>query len=201
MNDRHRKTQHDRDESDAEFVERVSAPLRAQETLDSTFEARLMSAIEADTTAARGDTPRRIGWWKRPRTISISPLVGLALAAGIVALLVTDTLSYGWHGRNLIATRVDTVHLVRFVFVDSTAHSVSLVGDFNGWRKTATALEVAGAEGTWTVTVPLRAGRHEYAFIVDGTRWVADPFATTVHDDFGTESSVVTLGAAARSAL
>jgi hypothetical protein len=201
MNDRHRKTQHDPDESDAAFVEHVSTPLRAPETLDSTFEARLMSAIEADTAPAHHNTPRQISWWKRPRTIAVSPLVGLALAAGIVALLVTGTLSYGRRERSLVATRVDTVHLVRFVFVDSTAHSVSLVGDFNGWRRTTTALEVAGAEGAWTVTVPLHAGRHEYAFIVDGTRWVADPFATTVHDDFGTESSVVTLGAAARSAL
>ena len=28
--------------------------------------------------------------------------------------------------------------------------------------------------GVWAVSVALPAGRHEYAFIVDRTRWIAD---------------------------
>ena len=90
------------------------------------------------------------------------------------------------------------MHVVRFVFVDSAARSVSLVGDFNGWAKGATRLAAIGERGVWVVSVQLPAGRYEYAFIVtgaDGERWVADPYAATLRDEFGTESSVVTLGA------
>jgi hypothetical protein len=85
---------------------------------------------------------------------------------------------------------------VRFVQIDPAAHSVSLVGDFNAWEKGATRLS-AGDNGAWVASIPLRAGRHEYAFIVegpDGEQWVADPFARTVHDEFDTESSVIMVG-------
>jgi hypothetical protein len=40
----------------------------------------------------------------------------------------------------------------------------------------------------------LPAGRHEYAFLVDGERWVTDPSAATQRDEFGQESSVVRIG-------
>jgi hypothetical protein len=44
------------------------------------------------------------------------------------------------------------------------------------------------------VSIALTPGRHEYAFVVDGERWVADPFALTTRDEFGQESSVVRVG-------
>jgi 1,4-alpha-glucan branching enzyme len=88
----------------------------------------------------------------------------------------------------------DTINLVRFVFVDSHAQSVELVGDFNEWTKGATQLKPSGAPGVWAVSVALPAGRHEYAFIINGTRWIADPLATKSSDDFGTESSVIQVG-------
>jgi 1,4-alpha-glucan branching enzyme len=46
----------------------------------------------------------------------------------------------------------------------------------------------------WTVTIPLAAGRHRYAFLVNGARWLADPSAPRAQDDFGAPSSVVTVG-------
>jgi hypothetical protein len=40
-------------------------------------------------------------------------------------------------------------------------------------------------------------GSHQYAFVIDGTKWVADPAAgTSVTDDFGTTTSVLTVGGA-----
>jgi 1,4-alpha-glucan branching enzyme len=89
------------------------------------------------------------------------------------------------------------VHVVRFVLLDPAARNVSIVGTFNDWTRGATPL-ARSEQGVWTVSVPLPAGRHEYAFIVQdaaGERWVADPFATPVRDEFNTESSVVVLGA------
>jgi 1,4-alpha-glucan branching enzyme len=93
----------------------------------------------------------------------------------------------------------DTVELVRFVFVDSGAASVALVGDFNGWTRGATELKRSGAPGVWTASVALTPGRHEYAFIINGKRWVADPLAVKSSDDFGTESSVIRVGTAGKS--
>jgi len=33
--------------------------------------------------------------------------------------------------------------------------------------------------------VPLEPGVHDYAFVLDGERWVVDPDAPQVDDDFG----------------
>ncbi len=49
--------------------------------------------------------------------------------------------------------------------------------------------------------MPLAPGRYQYAFVVDGRRFVADPAAPrAVDDDFGQPSSVVTVGGGARRA-
>ncbi|HXF25368.1 MAG TPA: isoamylase early set domain-containing protein, partial [Gemmatimonadaceae bacterium] len=73
------------------------------------------------------------------------------------------------------------------------AQTVSLVGDFNAWARRATPL-VAVKPGVWSTQVALPAGRHEYAFVVDGKHWVADPSSERLADDFDTPSSVVTVG-------
>jgi len=89
--------------------------------------------------------------------------------------------------------RRDTVYMVRFVLADAGAHTVSLVGDFNEWEKRANPL-TPDKPGVWSTQVALAPGRHEYAFVVDGKRWVADPTADNMADDFDTPSSVVTVG-------
>jgi hypothetical protein len=179
-------------------------PLRAPEQLDATFSARVMSAVHADARArARASSPgvaSSRGWWRRQRTVHVSPLAGLAMAAGIAGLAVLS--ARGLRGPAVppmmtTAAAPETVHVVRFVLVDRGATAVSLVGDFNEWTKGSTTLVESGRDGTWTVSVELPRGRHEYAFVVhrpNGEQWVADPFASHVRDDFGTESSVVTVG-------
>ena len=197
----------DRDErsrwaqGEAAFVERVAPPLRAPETLDPSFEARLMAVARAE--APRLYPPRPRTWWRRPRTVRISPLAGLAVAAGLAGIVCLGTLAavggLGTDGpRDVPETGAgETVHVVRFVLAAPGARTVTLVGDFNAWAKAATPLATAAVPGVWTVSVPLTPGRHEYAFIVDGERWVVDPWAAVVTDDFGTESSVVTVGGGA----
>lgn len=85
--------------------------------------------------------------------------------------------------------------VIRFALVAPGAKSVSVVGDFNGWNPRATPL-VAGVDGTtWQIEMPLSAGRHVYAFVVDGDI-IADPSAPRVDDhDFGVQNSVVLVGA------
>lgn len=208
------------------FAQRVASPLRAPERVGDDFAARLADSIARETPAwagsrpAAGDIPRQakpveatpLHGWRRalqPRTLSISPLAGLAAAAafaGIVALGTAQVMTSRQRevaARNdtakaapvLAAATRDTVHVVQFVFVAPNASRVSVVGDFNDWKVDATPLRSVQAGGMWMVSVPLPAGRHEYSFVVDGTRWVADPTApVAVESDYGAPSSVVTVG-------
>jgi hypothetical protein len=181
------------------FAERIAGPLRASEKADATFEARAMSAVHAAARAAAeaSRTPRR-PWLLRPYTVQLSPLTAFAVAACLMIAALTGSLLV--RRSSTAATSVvarDTVHVVRFVFVDSSAHRVVLVGVFNHWQKDATPLLGTGVNGIWSVELPLSAGRHEYAFVVyddDGEHWVADPLGRIVRDEFGTESSVISVG-------
>lgn len=176
---------------DARFIERVADVLREPEVLDAEFERRVMASVEAEGTS----------WWSRSRSITVTPLRMLALAAAFAGFMVLGTLGVsrtvgaGDQGAPVAVAPVpDTVFLVRFVLAAPTAQRVALVGDFNGWSRGATLLEPSGDAGVWTAAVPLPAGRHEYAFVVDGEHWVADPSALRMRDEFGTESSVIRVG-------
>lgn len=91
--------------------------------------------------------------------------------------------------------RSDTIVLARFAFVDDAAKSVSLVGDFNDWSATATPLLAGASKGSWSATISLPLGRHEYAFLVDGKRWVLDRFTRATHEEAGVETSTLSFGA------
>lgn len=188
----------------ADIVDRMAAPLREPVTLDEDFEGRVMRAVHASTRYSRlGATATpATPWWRRGYTMRVTPLTGLALAASLalVAVLGRKTArtrdDSGAHVAAVAprAAAHDTVYMVRFTLVHPAAQRVSLVGDFNGWTPGATPLVGQGVDGVWAASVPVTPGRHEYAFIVDGRRWVADPYAATVHDEFGTSSSVVQVG-------
>jgi 1,4-alpha-glucan branching enzyme len=83
---------------------------------------------------------------------------------------------------------------VRFVFVAPYASRVSLVGDFNGWNASSLPMRRSSDGRAWMLDVPLTAGRHVYAFIVDGDL-APDPAAPRAgDDDFGVPTSVVLVG-------
>jgi hypothetical protein len=191
---------------DRDTVERVAARLRASEHVDSTFDARLMSS--ARKAVAHGDVPwRRLhavplrrrsmaDWLTRPRRIRVSPLVGLAVAAGFAAIAVGTTLVLTNRSRPTPSVAVAPAgqELVRFVVVIPTAHRVTVVGDFNGWNPASTSLAQDAAGRVWTVSMSLPAGTYQYAFVVDGKTWMADPTASIrLEDEFGTPSSVLTV--------
>jgi 1,4-alpha-glucan branching enzyme len=87
-----------------------------------------------------------------------------------------------------------TPHGVRFALSAPGAKGVSVAGSFNGWDAGANLLDDGDGDGVWTVTIPLPAGRHEYLFVVDGTRWMLDPSAPRAADGFGGVNSAVTVG-------
>ncbi|HEX2723357.1 MAG TPA: isoamylase early set domain-containing protein [Gemmatimonadaceae bacterium] len=192
-------------------MENIVRRLRRDIRLGDTFEVRVMAAVHAEALArldsqhaGRGLVERgSITWWRRRYSIRFTPLGGLAMAASVFGMIflggrvmsgsLSSTAGSSVLPPPAIATPAST-HEVHFILVDRSAQKVSLVGDFNGWSRTATPLTRSANGAAWTTSIPLGDGRYEYAFIVSdtaGERWVADPFASTVKDEFGTESSIV----------
>jgi hypothetical protein len=185
------------DRNDEEFARRIAEPLREPEAVEPAFEARLLSAVRA--AAERGEAPwvrtrgrrRSLGWLVTPRRVALSPLAGLALAAGFAALVTASTLAIT--GDRHVSAPADS-RLVHFAIVAPAASAVTLVGDFNAWDTSTTPMTKGAIEGLWTVALPLDTGTYQYAFVVDGRTWLADPAApVALEDEFGAPSSILTI--------
>jgi hypothetical protein len=130
-------------------------------------------------------------FWRRvlePREIRVRvrPWLMVPALAAAAALVL-------WISRpRPVSPASPTLVTVRFVLSAPEAHEVSVAGTFNQWTAGATPLVRTDA-GVWTATLTLPAGEHQYAFVVDGVRWVADPAAPAVDDGFGRRNSVLTL--------
>lgn len=175
----------DRDE---DVLDRVIDQLRQPVEMDPTLDTAVMARIAAGGVR-QNPIAAAWAWVRRPRDIAVSPLAGLGLAAILAGLVVW--LAVRSSGAGAPAADPSTV---QFVVVAPGAGSVSLVGDFNDWDGTATPMHAARSGALWSVTIPLAPGRHRYAFLVNGTRWLADPAAPRAQDDFNAPSSVVTVG-------
>lgn len=149
-----------------DVVERIVAHLRRPLRIDPALDLRVMREVAA--------LPGR-------RRLRPSRLVALAAVAAVLAFV-------------FLAPRPKTRSL-QFVLVAPEAATVSLVGDFNDWDAARTPMRPLRADGpVWSAVVPLAPGRYHYAFLVNGSRWLADPAAPPASDDgFGAPSSVVTV--------
>ena len=183
-----------------ELVNRIGAELRVVAPLDDGFDARVMAEV-ATLPEPAGSVVTVSRWLRRPLNLRVSPLAGLAAAAALAAVLVWSRQPGAVSEAPMQAAAAPGVLLARhgstvvqFVLVAPGAKSVSLVGDFNDWDAAATPLRAAS--GAWSVALRLVPGRHRYAFVLDGIRWIADPLAPPApDDDFGSPGSVVTVGA------
>ena len=82
-----------------------------------------------------------------------------------------------------------TAERVFAYITESPVKSVSLVGTFNNWDKGAAPMTL-GADGrTWTKSLSLPYGKHQYKFVLDGERWIVDPKGKTVDDGNGHQNS------------
>jgi anti-sigma factor RsiW len=86
----------------------------------------------------------------------------------------------------------DDVVPIRFVLPAEGAHSVAVAGDFNGWDVEDIELADTDGDGVFVGTAYLPHGDWTYMFVVDGTRWVSDPYAQSFRDDgFGGRNAVL----------
>jgi hypothetical protein len=132
--------------------------------------------------------PSRRGWgWLTARRLS--PLQALATAAvGAALALVLGSPPRAPSGGPPAPA---AVVLARLSLQAPLARTVRLAGDFNGWKPEATPLR-RGANGVWSIELPLQPGRrYQYMFLVDGN-WVTDPAASChVDDGFGGQNAVL----------
>ncbi|HMH82931.1 MAG TPA: isoamylase early set domain-containing protein [Gemmatimonadales bacterium] len=184
-----------------EALRLVGAADRAPVALSPAFEERVMAVVRRH---AASPGRRAWRWLNAPREVELRLRVrpwavwagALAVAAGLVLLLARPAPSpepRGGTQQAHVGTR-DSV-LVRFVLFAPGARRVAVAGTFNQWDRSATLLVPAGTSGVWTTTLALPVGQHQYAFVVDGARWVVDPAAPAVADGFGRRNSVVAVTA------
>ncbi|NIM52607.1 MAG: hypothetical protein GTN78_05975 [Gemmatimonadales bacterium] len=179
-----------------DIIQRAAEVLKEPVRIDPALDKRVMAAIET-SRAPRAGTQRvwaAVDWLRRGRPVTVSPLGGLALAAGLAAVLLVGR---WWLAGTVGQAPVEGAQaaVMQFVVVAPGAATVSLVGDFNDWSTSATPMQVVEGNGIWSVTVPLGPGRYRYAFLVDGSTWLSDPSAPrALEDDFGRPNSVVTVG-------
>jgi hypothetical protein len=158
------------------------------------LEARVMAALPAGGPR-RSPMAAALGWlWNpRPVRVTLRPAYGLAFAAIVAALLVLPRRqpSPTQQPAAPIASRSEPPVYVQFRIHVPDARSVALAGTFTGWKPEYPLRQTA--PGEWTALVPMHPGVHDYAFVVDGRRWVADPNAPQVDDSFGGTNSRISL--------
>ncbi len=81
----------------------------------------------------------------------------------------------------------------RFVIYSPEARQAEVVGSFSGWQPVA--LQKIGDTGYWELVLPLTAGEHRYAYIVDNRQRLADPSVVLREDDdFSGQNSIIRIG-------
>jgi hypothetical protein len=190
------------------FARRLAQALRRPEKLDPGFDGRVVSRIRE---AAESDSPSRrrsAAPWSRFPRLEMGSGRALALAASLMAAAFIGGVAFARGGVDAgrtdagayatgsgAAPATDTVYVVRFILADPTARQVSLVGSFNLWSEDAHPLVFNADGGVWTTSVRLPPGVHEYAYVVDGEHWIADPLTTSMADPLGIETSILRLHA------
>ncbi len=110
-------------------------------------------------------------------------------AAAVLAVGIGAVVLYQGRGR---PTRDGSPRIpVELQLAGTEARSVAVAGDFNGWD--AVTMK-KGEDGVFRVHLALPPGRYQYAFLVDGQKWVPDPRSATIVDSgYGGADSVLDL--------
>lgn len=125
-------------------------------------------------------------------------------ASGIVLFSFIIMLLSGCAVMNAIKDRLPPPHRVengiRFLFDAPSAKTVNLAGTFNDWGGTLhgpfnPSIDPMhrNEQGVWEIVIPLKPGKYEYKFVIDGgVVWKEDPNnPERVDDGFGGYNSVL----------
>ena len=196
-----------------ELLNRAINELRTLPALDRDAVSRIVN-VAARSREAGAAEDLDFGEPRRGRFFRLPAVIGIAAAAAIIGFVAGVQLLKGQRANVQdagVATVLDTTVVrqaavlppnvdaaltpTQFTFNSRVAHRVALVGDFNGWDASATPMKRLAGDALWSVTIPLSAGRHVYAFMIDDTLMEIDPGAPETKDpDFGVKGSVVIVG-------
>lgn len=150
----------------------------------------IVAATVASIVIVRGSAPGTSGASAEPSVVSAPSVASPAVSSQALA----SPAAPGTPALMPAGTESDpeAAMPVQFVLDAPGATSVSVAGDFNEWNAGAAPMQRLPGAGVWTVTLAVQPGRHVYSFVIDGTRWVADPRAPrAVDSDFGKPGSVL----------
>ena len=132
-------------------------------------------------------------WVLKPRTVTFQPLKLIPAVTVLVLGLAFAFHFAPWRQNSgSLGTRQTDLIAVTFTLTYPKAESVSLIGSFNQWNPAGYKMHRHGEKNSWILELRLPAGRHEYAFLVDGKTVVSDqssPFYQS--DGFGNRNSVL----------
>lgn len=152
-------------------------------------------AVRSWSRRLRAAARRAVEWFWTPRPVRVRPAWALASVAVLglgLGLLAVGQIGSGTAAATTANAGTDAQVLwVQFRLEAPDARSVELAGTFSDWEPRHELVETR--PGHWTALVPLRPGVHEYSFVVDGERWIADPHAPRVDDGFGGSNSRIGL--------
>ncbi|HEX8209682.1 MAG TPA: glycogen-binding domain-containing protein [Longimicrobium sp.] len=154
---------------------------------------RVMAALPGHAPRRPGLVERALGWLWQPRPVRLvfRPAYGLAGAlAAVTAVAILPDAPGVEEAPAALAAAAPPVY-VQFRLEANGARQVALAGTFTGWQPAVQLRQTK--PGEWSAVVPLHPGVHDYAFVVDGQRWVADPHAPQVDDSFGGTNSRISL--------
>ena len=146
--------------------------------------------------------PMRLNRWQRvylwarsPTQITLTPLRLVSAATAVVVLLALGLVWTSGHvGQRAVPHHESKLLAVAFDVTLSDARTVAVIGTFNEWKPQGYEMKWDQDRQVWTATLWLPQGRHEYAFLIDGTRIVSDPGALFSQEDgFGNQNSVLIL--------
>jgi len=179
----------------AEALRLIGTVDRRPVVLSAALDDRVMAVVRQH---AASRTRRAWHWLTAPRDVELRlrlrPVVwagALAIAAGVALLLLGRVPASAPVPASVARSGARDSVFVRFVLYAPGARHVAVAGTFNQWDLNAAPLARAGSSGVWTTTLALPVGQHQYAFVVDGERWVADPAAPAIDDGFGRRNSMV----------
>ena len=182
---------------DAALVARIRASYAGAASPDAAQVARCTTAVLAEalhTPTHRFGGALRPRWWWGAAAAALLVVSVMRPWQPEVAVQRADQAFVG--AATPVGATTASGDAVRFdLMLPNAVQEVALVGDFNGWDEHATPMVRRRDDGAWSAKVPLSPGRHVYAFVIDGRRWLVDPLAPQVPDGgYGPANAVIVDG-------
>lgn len=202
----------DHDELDP-FLAEIARELKRPVHLDARLDQRVMAALDPSVIPLPVRRERR-PWYRRPVSLSVTPLGAMAAAAAFSGIVLIGSLRLGAFSptadaplaaapsaaplelrpvANVTAPLAEGMQYQQFIIMVPEAQSVSLVGDFNDWDADRTPMERVSDDGAWSVILPLRPGRYQFQYEIDGDRRMSDPSRAQTPSEFGSPNSILVI--------